>query len=231
MTTKKELNQVKLEKGTADKVNSFVTEQKSKIVGLFNVHKNSIKVLNKSNEKSILTPNGVTAKKGLLPFEVFGTYTLDKFLSLIGKENFLGLFKVHTKGVIQLCSLEKSEFERICKRGHELNDLKKRFESENVSGNEFIKALFEYFPSFYEGLKEEKIAPNVAKFIFENDSETYSQLNISKVYDVKHEETRSKIRKEYGRNGLIEFDAMTENGVKVTKAVETLNIKAIELSA
>ena len=92
-----------------------------------------------------------------------------------------------------------------------------------TKGVGFVNELFEYFPSFYEGLKKDKIATNVAKFIFIHDRELHDLLNIKNICDVELMEIRKEVKKSSGTNGLILFDELLNQSNTVDQALKLFN--------
>ena len=239
MGTRNELKAFKYAKGTSEAINNKIASIKNDNVSLFRMHKDSVKLLlsDLSNELSL---NGVDIKSQAVkdlktkdkisPIELVGAYSLDKFIKFIGvKSNFYGLMATHVKAMYQISTLNAEERQTTFARGKELNELKTQFLSAEIDATKFVNELFTYFPSFYEGLKNEKIAPNVAVFLYENVNEIYETLKISKIHDVAEEIKEREILKERGTNGLIEYQAERESkqGAKIKKVVATATAKEL----
>lgn len=233
METKTELKAFKYAKGTSEAINNKIASIKQDNVSLFRMHKDSVKLLNLelSNELSL---NGIDIKSQVLkdlktkdkisPIEVIGAYSLDKFIKFLGvKANFYGLMSTHVKAMYQICTLSNEERQTIFTRGKELNELKSNFLGGKVSAYDFINELFTYFPSFHENLKNSKIAPNVARFMFENTKDLYDTLKISNIIDIAEENKERAIKKERGTNGLIAYQAKKkEQSARNIKKVATV---------
>ena len=245
------LNKVKVGKGLKNLLDATKKANKS----LFKVHKELLSLYIHDNkkyfndtsifEKKKINPQITLIKKDkkFNPFALlFGTLSLDKVLKAFNTNDYFSFIDLYNKAIFVYIDSNKETQQNILLRGEKLNKLSIGFKAEEVSGLNFAKSLFEFFPSFYDGVKSNKIAPNVAKFLFENDYETYETLNIKDLYDVEHENLRAEVRKNKGIEGLEAFDAEYEAkkatvNIKRTKATTTKakatanKVKAIDATA
>lgn len=220
-------NEVKLVKSN-EKLTDLIKASKASAKGIFAMHRNVTDLYILDNKEyfeghKFLTDKGnlnpivkEIRDKSFKPFNLlFGSLTLDKVLKAINSNDFLSFMELYNKAVLTFIDSDEVEQKRTLERGEEINKAVKAFRREQINGIEFIGVLFEYFPTFYDGLKKGKISPNVAKFLFQNDVETYDKLNIADMYNVELETVRTQVRKLKGVEGLQKFDALIKDGHKV----------------
>jgi len=203
-------------------INEYVKGIKTSAKGIFALHRDVLKAYSvvEPNEGEDLQPfelkkdtgealifTSEIDKKEFKPFHLlFGTLTLDKTIKAMKGKDMFSFTAEYVKAVNTYLLKDKDERQRILERGDAVNQLVTDFKFENIGGLTFAQKIVEFYPSFYENLKAGKIAPTVAKFLFEHDNEAYNTLNIKDVYDVQHEQKRMDVKKELGNIGLIEFD-------------------------
>jgi hypothetical protein len=210
-------------------INEYVKGIKTSAKGIFALHRDVLKAYSivESNEGEDLQPFELVKKssealiftseidkKEFKPFNLlFGTLTLDKTIRAMKGKDMFSFTAEYVKAVNTYLSKDKDERQRILERGEAVNHLVVDFKFENIGGLTFAQKIVEFFPSFHENLKNGKVAPTVAKFLFEHDNEAYNTLKIKDVYDVQHEQKRMDVKKEFGNVGLIEFDKQHNNKV------------------
>lgn len=219
---KKEFKTVSLNKS----VKNLTKETKDKAKGIFALHHLVTGLLKTENRQVFegfnlmvndkISPIVKELKKEIKPFHLFyGLSTLDKTLKAYQSKDFLSFVDLYASFTLTYLSKDKDERELILMRGEAINKIMLDFKSEKIKGYEFIKQLFEFYPSFYENLKKGKIAPNVAMFIFDNDAELYDTLNLSELHDVVLITIRSNVKKLHGAIGLESFDNELKQGAKL----------------
>ena len=229
------LNKVKVSK----RVKNLLDATKKANKSLFKVHKELLSLYIHDNKKyfsdtSVFEDKKVNPQITLIkkdkkfnPFALlFGTLSLDKALKAFNTNDYFSFMELYNKAIFIYIDSNKEIQQNILLRGEAINKLSREFKTEKISGLKFAQSLFEFYPSFYEGLKNNKVAPNVAKFLFENDSELYNTLSIKDIYDVEHEALRAEIRKNKGAEGLEAFDAEHEAKKATANIKRTKSTKA-----
>lgn len=217
-------------------LNDLIKASKSSAKGIFAMHRNVLDMyildnkdyftkFNFVDDKGRLNPSIKELRnKGFKPFQLlYGTFSLDKVLKASETKDFLSFMGLYNTSVLTYMEANSEEQQTILERGTAINSLFTKFKNGEIGGIEFIKELFEFFPSFYENLKNGKIAVNVAKFIFNNDSDLYNLLNIKNICDVELDEIRKDIKKTSGTNGLILFDELLSQSNTVEQALKLFN--------
>lgn len=217
-------------------LNDLIKASKLSAKGIFAMHRNVVDMyildnkeyfekFNFVDDKGRLNPTVKEIRsKEFKPFQLlYGTFTLDKVLKASETKDFLSFMSLYNTSVLTYIEANQDEQQTILERGTAINELFRRFKYDGLNGIDFIKELFEFFPSFYEGLKKDKIATNVAKFIYTNDKDLYDLLNIKNIHDVELEETRKEIKKTSGTNGLIIFDELLNQSNTVEQALKLFN--------
>src|SRR5690554_897532 len=160
-------------------INDLIKASKSSVKGIFSMHRNVLSLYILDNKEYFdkykfvddsgrLNPTIKELKdKSFKPFQLlYGTFTLDKVLKAVDSKDFLSFMGLYNTSVLTYLQASEQEQKTMLERGATINKLFNSFKNDKIGGIDFIKQLFEYFPSFYENLKNDKIAPNVAKFIF-----------------------------------------------------------------
>jgi len=217
-------------------INDLIKASKSSAKGIFSMHRNVLDMYILDNkdyftkykfidDSGRINPTIKELKdKSFKPFELlYGTFTLDKVLKASETKDFLSFMNLYNTSVLTYLQANDEEQKTMLERGATINKLFTKFKNDKVDGLTFIKELFEYFPSFYEGLKNDKIAVNVAKFIFVHDKDLYNLLNIKNIYDVELMELRKEVKKSSGINGLILFDELLNQSSTVEQALKLFN--------
>lgn len=233
-TLKNEFAKVKSTKS----INDLIKASKSSAKGIFAMHRNVLSLYILDNKeyfekykfvdsKGNLNPTIKELKdKSFKPFQLlYGTFSLDKVLKAVDSRDFLSFMNLYNTSVLTYLEASEEEQKTILERGTAINKLFTRFMNgeDFTKGIGFVNELFEFFPSFYEGLKNDKIAPNVAKFIYLHDRDLYDLLNIKNIYDVELMELRKEIKKSSGTNGLILFDELLNQTETVKQALKLFN--------
>lgn len=222
-------------------LNDLIKASKTSAKGIFAMHRNVVDMyildnkdyftkFNFMDDKGRLNPTIKEVRnKNFKPFALlYGTFTLDKVLKASETKDFLSFMNLYNISVLTYMEANTEEQQTILERGTAINDLFREFKNEKINGLEFIKELFEFFPSFYEDLKKDKIAVNVAKFIFEHDRDLYELLNIKDIFDVELDEIRKEVKKSSGTNGLILFDEILNQTNTVEQALKLFNSGGVE---
>ena len=217
-------------------LNDLINASKSSAKGIFAMHRNVLSLYILDNKEyfdkyKFVDDSGrinPTIKelqnKSFKPFQLlYGTFTLDKVLKAADTKDFLSFMGLYNTSVLTYLQASEEGQQTILDRGTAINSLFVKFKNDKISGIDFIKQLFEYFPSFYEGLKNDKIATNVAKFIYTNDMNLYNLLNIKNICDIDLMELRKEVKKSSGTNGLILFDELLNQTETVEQALKLFN--------
>jgi hypothetical protein len=223
------LNEIKLVNVNKN-VNELIKATKDSAKGIFSLHRNVISLYVNYNKEyfegfNVVTTGGLMnpnlkylKNKEFKPFQLlYGTFTLDKVLKTIKCEDYLSFMELYNKSVLTYLSLDSDGQNLLLKRGDEINAIVKSYKGGKIGGITFISEITKYFSTFHENLKNGKVAPNVAKFLFENDVLTYDKLNIKSIIDVEHEEKRKTVKKFFGANGLVEFDNLIKENKDISK--------------
>ena len=228
-----EVKQVTL-KGLKD-FNELVDLSKSSAKGIFAMNRHVLSLFILDNKDYLKVTKAVTSDgkinpiikelkdKSFKPYQLlYGTFSLDKVLKASQSKDFLSYMQNYKSSVITFIESSDEVREYILERGEKINKLFQDFNAESLNSVDFCKSLLTYFPSFKVGLENKKVAPNVAKFIFENDVLSYDLLNIKSILDIELETKRKQIKTELGNKGLIEFDNLINLNFSVESAERKL---------
>lgn len=217
-------------------LNDLINASKSSAKGIFAMHRNVTDLYILDNKEYFTKYKFVDdsgrinptieeiRNKNFKPFQLlYGTFTLDKVLKASDSKDFLSFMNLYNTSVLTYLQASEEEQQTILERGTAINSLFTKFKNDGINGIDFIKQLFEYFPSFYDGLKKDKIATNVAKFIHTNDKNLYDLLNIKNICDIELMELRREVKKSSGTNGLILFDELLNQSNTVEQALKLFN--------
>jgi hypothetical protein len=247
MATKNEIRaNVKLSKA----FNKLVDSAKVEAKGIFAVHRTALKMLTNESLASsgltyselesmgIIQVNGKNYVKNevlknidkeIKPFELFGLFTLDKYLKTVNTTDFYSVFKPYVKALLTFINSDEITRLQIIERGKALNELKSKFVGGEVSGLEFARELFSYFPSFHEGLKKDSCPSNVAKFLYENDVQTYETLKIWKLHNFEQLTLINEVRKTYGLKGETQLQSLLSDGYSFENAYKVVTGEVVTL--
>lgn len=219
-------------------LNDLISASKSSAKGIYAMHRNVTDMYILDNKEyftkyKFIDDSGrlnpaikEIRNKDFKPFKLlYGTFTLDKVLKAVDTKDFISFMGLYNTSVLTYLQASEQEQQTILERGIAINKLFTRFMNgeDFTKGIGFVNELFEYFPSFYEGLKKDKIAVNVAKFIFLHDKDLYNLLNIKNICDIELMEIRKEVKKKSGTNGLILFDELLNQSNTVVQALKLLN--------
>lgn len=211
-------------------VTQLIEDKQNEIRSIFALHKAVLSIYKTENVKGfkgieLVAPNDVVNPifkdmvKSVNPFFLlFGTFSLSKVINLIDKKDYLSLMKSYNHSVLTYASLSIMERNNLLDRGEKITNLFQALENETLSSLEFSKQLIEFYPSLIEDLKKEKIAKNVAIWLFEQNRETFDLLNIANAYNVELENVRSDVQRLKGADGLIKFDTLLNDGFSLLSA-------------
>ena len=190
-------------------VTQLIEDKQNEIRSIFALHKAVLSIYKADNIKDF---KGIEL---IVPNDVF---SLSKVIKLIDKKDYLSLMKSYNHSVLTYASLSIMERNNLLDRGEKITNLFQALEGETLSSLEFSKQLIEFYPSLIEDLKKEKIAKNVAIWLFEQNRETFDLLNIANAYNVELENVRNDVQRLKGADGLIKFDTLLNDGFSLLSA-------------
>ena len=211
-------------------VTQLIEDKQNEIRSIFALHKAVLSIYKTENVKGfkgieLIVPNDVVNPifkdmvKSVNPFFLlFGTFSLSKVINLIDKKDYLSLMKSYNHSVLTYANLSIVGRNTLLGRGEKITNLFQALENKTLSKLEFSKQLIEFYPSLAIELKKEKIAKNVAIWLFEQNRETFDLLNIANAYNVELENVRSDVQRLKGADGLIKFDTLLNDGFSLLSA-------------